>query len=416
MRYRNSNMGKCLTTKTIAQCAAFFLFCLLPLKGICQTGESTVNTLVEMGFENVGWTEDGKERVYVLQNSAYRLNGVGIGKAVDIIQKMGLPDKKPCRIIVLDNNVPQISLLYKPIVGDSIPEVSRRDWDVSYNLGDSWKQIRKEKRENSSLFKVDIVVYPELKLKNLVITQIYQVLFNLNPAIEVSLWKGMKFIGQVIIPVYNEYGSSYEQVRQGYIALSQSVRLPYNIFLTATIGTFNNYRWGGTLDARHIFKDERFSVEGRIGYTGRSRFEDWRWKVSPMKRITWHLGGSFYWPEYNTAFSLKVEQYLLGEKGVRFDMVRNFRHVSIGFYGMKVQNAGNKGYNGGFRFQIALPPYKYKRRGYIPRVLPSEYFGMSYNAGNEQYYGRSFNPRVDDNMATENSFNPYFIKSELLNF
>lgn len=87
MRYRNSNMRKCLATKTIARCAALFLFCLLPLKGICQTGESTVNTLVEMGFENVGWTEDGKERVYVLQNSAYRLNGVGIGKAVDIIQK-----------------------------------------------------------------------------------------------------------------------------------------------------------------------------------------------------------------------------------------------------------------------------------------------------------------------------------------
>ena len=70
MRYRNSNMRKCLATKTIARCAALFLFCLLPLKGICQTGESTVNTLVEMGFENVGWTEDGKERVYVLQNSA----------------------------------------------------------------------------------------------------------------------------------------------------------------------------------------------------------------------------------------------------------------------------------------------------------------------------------------------------------
>ena len=90
-----------------------FLFCLLPFKKeFAKQGESTVNTLVEMGLK-VGWTEDGKERVYVLQNSAYRLNGVGIGKAVDIIQKMGLPDKKPCRIIVLDNNIPQISLYYK---------------------------------------------------------------------------------------------------------------------------------------------------------------------------------------------------------------------------------------------------------------------------------------------------------------
>ena len=99
------------------------------------------------GIEMIGWTEDGKERVYVLQNSAYRLNGVGIGKAVDIIQKMGLPDKKPCRIIVLDNNIPQISLYYKPIIGDSVPEASRADWDVSYNLGDSWKLVRKEKRK-----------------------------------------------------------------------------------------------------------------------------------------------------------------------------------------------------------------------------------------------------------------------------
>ena len=54
MRCKNSNIRKCLTTKTIAQCAALFLFCLIPLRGFCQTGESTVNVLVEMGFENVG--------------------------------------------------------------------------------------------------------------------------------------------------------------------------------------------------------------------------------------------------------------------------------------------------------------------------------------------------------------------------
>ena len=41
--------------------------------------------------------------------------------------------------------------------------------------------------------------------------------------------------------------------------------------------------------------------------------------------------------------------------------------------------------NGGFRFQIALPPYRYKRKGYIPRIIPSNNMGMSYNAGNEQW-------------------------------
>ena len=42
--------------------------------------------------------------------------------------------------------------------------------------------------------------------------------------------------------------------------------------------------------------------------------------------------------------------------------------------------------NGGFRFQVALPPYRYKRKGYIPRVTPSKNMGIAYNAGNERYY------------------------------
>ena len=417
MRFNKSaDMRKCLTTNTIALLLGFFLGCLPTQKGLAQTGEHTVDALVEMGFENVGWTEDAEERVYVLQNTAYRLHGIGIGKAVDVIQEMGLPERKACRIIVLDNNVPQISLCYHPIIGDSVPEAERRDWNVSYELGDSWKKVRGVKKKNSSLFKVDIVVYPELSLQNLVITQIYTVLFNLDPTIEVSLWKGAKLNAQVIIPIYNEYGSAYGQVRQGYVGLTQQVRLPWNTFLTAAVGSFTNNRWGGDLSAIHYFKDERFSVEGRIGYTGASRFRNWRWKVSPLKRLTWTLGGGFYWPKYNTQFKAKVEQYLLGEKGVRFEMTRNFRYTSIGFYAMKVQYAGNKGYNGGFRFQINLPPYRYKRRGYIPRVLPSRSFGMSYNAGNERYYGKSYTPVLSNTIAQENSLNPYFIKSELLNY
>lgn len=106
------------------------------------------------------------------------------------------PERKPCRIIVLNNNVPQISLYYQPSKKDSTIDISKQDWEVSYNLGNSWNKVKRNKKKNSSLYKVDITIYPELSLKNLVITQIYQVLFNLSPAIEVSLWRGMKFTAQ----------------------------------------------------------------------------------------------------------------------------------------------------------------------------------------------------------------------------
>ena len=87
-------------------------------------------------------------------------------------------------------------------------QAERDDWNVSYELGDTWKNARKIKLKNSSLFKIDILVYPEFSFKNVIITQIYQILFDLSPAIEISLWKGMKATAQVKIPVYNDgYGA-----------------------------------------------------------------------------------------------------------------------------------------------------------------------------------------------------------------
>ena len=104
----------------------------------------------------------------------------------------------------MNKNVPHISLYYHPSKKDRTIDISKQDWEVSYNLGYSWNKVKRNKKKNSSLYKVDITIYPELSLKNLVITQIYQVLFNLSHAIEVSLWRGIKFNAQMVIPVYND--------------------------------------------------------------------------------------------------------------------------------------------------------------------------------------------------------------------
>jgi opacity protein-like surface antigen len=395
---------------------------LYPVKGYSQTGEHAADALAQMGYENVRWTEDDHERVYLLQNSAYRLEGVGISRAVDLIQRVGMPEGKSCRIIVLDNNVPQISLLYQPEAGDEFPDVSRKDWKVGYDLGDSWKQLRrdKDKVRNSSLYKVDVVVYPELSLKNLVITQVYQVLFNLSPAIEVSLWKGMKLTAQVVIPVYNDgYGDLANKVHPGFLTLQQIVRLPYNLWLTGTLGSFNADRYGVDLKLLHVLKaDGRFSFEGKVGMTSIRKWEGFEFHYATKRTWTWSLGANFFWPRYNIQASMKAERYLLGEHALRVDLIRHFRYASIGFYALKgmKKNGEMIRANGGFRFQIALPPYKYKRKGYLPRITPSKNMGIAYNAGNELTYYRGYRSTADDNIMKNNSLNPYYIQSELLNY
>ena len=54
MRYKSSDIRKYLTTKGIAFCVSLFLYCLAPLRGVCQTGETAVETLVEMGLKMSG--------------------------------------------------------------------------------------------------------------------------------------------------------------------------------------------------------------------------------------------------------------------------------------------------------------------------------------------------------------------------
>ena len=46
-----------------------------------------------------------------------------------------------------------------------MPQADRDDWNVSYELGDAWEKCTENKVEkNSSLFKIDVLVYPEFSL------------------------------------------------------------------------------------------------------------------------------------------------------------------------------------------------------------------------------------------------------------
>ena len=158
--------------------------------------------------------------------------------------------------------------------------------------------------------------------------------------------------------------------------------------------------------------DERFSLEGRLGFVGVGYWDGFKLHYDTDMTCTWTVGANFYWPRYNTQFSLKGEQYLMKDRGVKFEMIRHFRYASIGFYAMKGKEANS---NGGFRFQVLLPPYKQKRHKFIPRVSTSYNMGIAYNAGNERYYYRQYRSEANENIMNNNSFNPYFIKTEINN-
>ena len=376
----------------------FFFF--LPLLSVftfrgmeAQTCAGLDRELVRLGMENVFVLDTDTGCILAFEDNVHRLRDLGMQEIIRQLPVQG----KSVRIILLENNIPELMLF--SATGSNKPE----EWTASYDIGTDWKNIRQLSRSNSSLFKFDLIFYPEIKFRNIKLEKMYDWMVNISPAIEFSAWKGMRFTGQVIFPLINQYGEQYKQIRPGIITVSQQVRFPYRWFAKATVGTFTRDRWGADIKIFRPFKNERFAFRAQAGLTGTSSWWNWRWYYSLPKRLTWSAGGQYYNPCYQVQTMLRVSRYLAGDYGVRADMMRHFRYTTVGFYGIKT----NKGkWNGGFYFTVALPPYKQKRNKF--RVTTAGYFDIEYNAGADLYYGQSYKTSPGENFSEEN-FNPYFI-------
>lgn len=391
--------------KLAACCVVGFLCCsfeILAQDVCCKVSAA----LTERGFSNVRVARNDSLTVVAVQNDAYKLQASGIAVATEILEETGLLESGVVKLLVLDYDVPQVTLTYDSNVGD---------WKVSHHVDrKDWKLALNSVKAGSSFGKVDIVVYPQVSLMNLIITQVYQSLWQLSPAVETTLWPGSKFSYQVKIPIWNDgYGSREGKVHPGMITLSQRFRLPYDIMGRASAGVFSNNRYGVALDLKRRFTFAPWlMLEGGFSMIGLCYFDGFRFHVSPELEPFWYAGGNAFWPKAQTEFRVRVQKFLLADYGVKAEMIRHFRYCSIGFYVEKGLNTYAHT-NGGFRFQIALPPYRYKRPGYWPRVTTSGQMGMVYNANNEQRWYKETKTEASDNIMNDNAFNPYYIEREV---
>jgi len=378
----------------------FLILCSVKL--LAQSNvEEVSEALVRAGFADVRVAETTPALIVSVENDSYKLQAYGMDAALDIIDSTYTGAKEK-RVVVTYYGVPQVLLTYDNAAGK---------WKSTYRLGDNWKNVKKAEKKSRSLSHVNLLFYPQISLKNLIITQVYQSLWTINPSLEYSPLPGMKITAQVKIPIYNDgFGTLESKVHPGHVTLSQRFRVAgqVNIFGKATVGTFNTSRYGAALELMHPFQNERFSVEATLAYVGQGYWNGfiYHYDKSTMKLVG-NVAFNYYWPKLGTIFTLKGQRFLEGDWGAKFEMTRHFKYCSIGFYAIK----GFDGYahtNGGFRFSIALPPYKNKRLLGVAKFDTGN-IGMTYNANNEQYYYKEFKTEASDNIFEHNGFNPYYI-------
>ncbi len=377
-------------------------------------GEIVLKALAERGFEELRYAEDSSRVVYTLENNIYRLQASGIKEALTIInEKGGIDSSKECVVILTDMCVPKVAVTLE--AGKNVDELMTEDWTVS-NSGydEAWNLVRNQALANRSFGNVDINVYPQLYLKNVIINKIYQCLLEISPAVEVTLWKGAKFTGQVIFPVVNDgYNNEYKNIRPGYITLQQAFRLPFNAWGDVRVGVFDTRCYGAEVNVSVPIDGKYWTVNGKFAYMGCGVFESFKhFYYNGKYTPNWSVGPDYYWSRFNIQCRLRVEQYLGKEIGVRADAFRHFKYCAVGLYFQKAFTGEIAG-NGGFRIYVTLPPYKYKRYKKVPRIDSGLSTGMTYNGNNE--FEHYFYPvtLADDTPTKQNQYNASYIKSYL---
>ena len=380
------------------------------------------SSLIRSGFENVRHiTADGKEIVFI-ESRAFTTNERLLDAAMRSVEEVS--DQfaaKNVEIILMEERIPKFRMFASL---ETLGATGHLNWKSDFNVSDSYNKLNLEgnlenketKFYNSSFGKIDILFYPIFRFKNSVLNKMYLLQLNINPTIEMSLWKGASVTAQVIFPVVNDYSTEEGKIRPGYLTFSQQFRLPYNVFAKATVGNFSMFRGGVDLK---LFRPvgKRIGVYGQISYTAYSlpMFDDWYY--NDFDKLTWKIGANYFVKPWNLMFNFSVaknlgkfdptdEAFAGKDISARGEIVRHFKNASVGFY---IQTMAIEEFplNGGFFFAIALPPYKQFRNKFV-RVSTGNYFPLEYIARPYPDYGRYFTT-----SPSENSSDNFFTKMRL---
>lgn len=399
----------------IRQILLIGLLCLFPW--LADAG-SYASLLRQMGMENIREATDTEGLYLCWEDPVYRGPVRGLA---EVLRQLAVQEEldQDTHLVILESGLPQLLVTVSSENWADYRE-ERISWMdfvgrllLTYDTDEVMRHFAGVKTEHRSAGKVDFVVYPQLQLRNSWLDKIYGASVNIAPAIEMQLWKGASFTGQVIFPIWNNMVGEMDYIRAGVLTLRQEIRLPKRWMASLTVGNFTQQRIGADLQLTWRTADDRWLLGARGGLTGASVVQDGRWQVSRWERVNGAIWGRYFEPHYQLELELTAERYIYGDYGARFDCVRHFGETTVGLFAMI---SGGEA-NGGFSFSVPLPRKKRMQRKAVRIRLP-EYWGLTYEAqsGNEyaeKRLGRRY--QTDPVVSRTNRFyNPDYVRKQLM--
>ncbi len=221
---------------------------------------------------------------------------------------------------------------------------------------------------------VDVFMGAKLNYRDIYHNRVYDVLINLTPGVKWHPGQHWEITAAANVPIFNQYAAYYGKVTVNTATISKQWGLFDRWRLKVTGGWFNSERYGFDVKNMVILTDW-LAVTAQAGLTGLIQTAG-GWKCSPMGRFSYLVGPVVYLKNWNTEVSLRGGRYVFNDRGAQLEIMRHYRHTTVGVYATVNENPlVDK--NFGFKIITALPPYNRTKRRVNFR--PASNFRLTYS-------------------------------------
>lgn len=374
--------------------------------------DKMIMSLVAGGFENIAMVQEEKRLTLTFENPVYRWDVAALISVLDMAATHTEPDVL-LEIILLNKGIPQVLVSVRSDIWRQFRDNSTDYLNdpghlfVSENTHEAWQRVRHEKVIRPHVYKTDLVLYPQFSFENTLLNKLYEIQLNIAPAVRFSLWRGMNFSAQLVIPLVNELGYEGNHIRPGQLVISQSFS-HQQLSGRLSFGKFSANRWGTDLALRYLLPDPDWSLKLHTGLTGSAHYYDKQGIYSELNTLTYSLGATWFVSDYNMEMEGGIRKYIYGDAGMYSSVTRWFGETAVGFYAQ----ASDVDVNGGFHLTVPFPVKK-RNRKHLFRVTIPNYQDMVYNAGTELYYGQTYQAG-NESETTKRFYRASYMKNQIL--
>lgn len=240
---------------------------------------------------------------------------------------------------------------------------------------------------------VDVFMGTTFNYRDIYHNRVYDVLINLTPGFKWHPGNNWEITAAANVPIINQYAAYYGKVSVNTATVSKQWGLFDCWRLKVSGGWFNTERYG--LDVKNmVIITDWLAATAQVGLTGLIKTSG-GWVCSPAKRLCYLVGPVVYLKNWNTEVSLRAGRYVFDDRGAQLEIMRHYRHTTVGVYATINENPiVDK--NFGFKIVTALPPYNRTKRRVNFRPAGNFRLTYSYKAARHGNYMYMTDPEENE--------------------